>query len=502
MANNVHGTKQILPPGRTNEVKIMPQKDPAYDPMKDRQVDVGGQGGSIKFNGSKGNVDSWYLTQNSQVRLNFYTSAGYSSGKIQKNHKTCADRGYMMDPKDWRDVEMTVYIKHKGGSGDDEYVLYCRGGTHTGDGNCEGCAYKADVSFSGQVRVAKEQWHVHYVFQDWKNVGLGDIEDKWFGFKFLAFNVPSGSNKIAVMLQIWIDDSDAQNKWEKVYEYLDDSGWGDGGGKCSGKSDQVLSWGGPNATLRVDNSDGFDFKFVAITEVNPGGSFEPPPGGSGGGPSGGGGPPPLPELPEPVPISNVLTSNFTDYWNINVDTGETCTITGPIEERELVVLEGFPINPTDNYIAMPLTRTRCGWFAGLDISKIQGQAPREVKVTVKKGLGSPTGLIKCRIRKDTPKEILDTGDSSVIAEIGSFDVALLTTADTEVVFTNLSNTKQIPHDGRLLVEFEGGDSNNYIMVKVADQDPYDGPATNLIRFSPDTGYETQKSFDMAGSIAV
>ena len=29
---------------------------------------------------------------------------------------------------------------------------------------CEGTAYKADLFYRGRVRIAKEQWHVSYVF--------------------------------------------------------------------------------------------------------------------------------------------------------------------------------------------------------------------------------------------------------------------------------------------------------------------------------------------------
>jgi hypothetical protein len=480
--------------------------------MKDRRVDVGGQGGSIKFNGSKGNVTSWYLTQNQQVRLNFYTEAGYDGSKINKNHKTCSQRGYMMDKKDWRYIEGTVYIFHKGGSGDDEYVLYYHGGTHTGSGNCEGCAYKADLSFSGRVRVAKEQWHVSYVFQDWKDAGTGDIEDKWVGFKFVVYEVERSGKENAVKLEIYIDDSDGQNKWELKYEYLDAGGWGDSGGHCGGKADQILNFGGPNATLRVDNSSGFNFKFLSIREMDPKGDFAPPPdpgsggGGTGGGGGSGGGTGTDPEddnLPPAIPQSNVLTKRFETLWNINFDKGDSCTVGGPIEDKDPVPLEDHPINPTENYVQMPTVRTRVAWLARLDISQIQNERIRQAKATIKK-FGSPTGTLKCRIRKavlpDSSGAKMDEGDGSVIAEIGTLDVALLTTDDTEMTFTNLSNTVPIPKDGKVSFEFETGNATNYIMVKIAADDPYDGPATILTRYSKSTGWEDIKSFDMAGSL--
>ena len=78
----------------------------------------------------------------------------------------------MQSSKDWKNVEMTGYVKVNSGQSGENFAWYARGGRHTGNGNpegCEGVAYKADLGYDGRTRFAKEQWHVSYDFTDHKN---------------------------------------------------------------------------------------------------------------------------------------------------------------------------------------------------------------------------------------------------------------------------------------------------------------------------------------------
>ena len=71
-------------------------------------------------------------------------------------------KGYMLGQNDWKNVEITGYVKFNSGS-EDNFAWYARGGRHTGDGpmtGCEGVAYKGDLYYSGKAQIAKEQWHV------------------------------------------------------------------------------------------------------------------------------------------------------------------------------------------------------------------------------------------------------------------------------------------------------------------------------------------------------
>ena len=111
---------------------------------------------------TKNSDGSWRVTSG-QVRYGVFTSSGYHPDQVVKNHATIASRGYMQSPNDWKNVEMTGQVKYNSG-GDDEWTWYARGGRHTGSGSpngCEGAAYKGSLAYTGgDVRWAKEQWHV------------------------------------------------------------------------------------------------------------------------------------------------------------------------------------------------------------------------------------------------------------------------------------------------------------------------------------------------------
>jgi hypothetical protein len=63
---------------------------------------------------------------------------------------------------------------------------------HTGSGSpegCEGVAYEGSLSYTGgDVRWAKEQWHVSYVFQPWRS-SPADSDGKFVGFKVAIYNM-------------------------------------------------------------------------------------------------------------------------------------------------------------------------------------------------------------------------------------------------------------------------------------------------------------------------
>lgn len=252
----------------------------------DSQTDEGGDLGGVRYSGG---VISW-SQGNDKARFNIHTSAGYQGSRIEKDHSKCEARGYMMDPKDWRNFEATCHVRLQG-NGDDQFVIYGRGGTHTGSGNCEGFSYKADIYFSGRTRFAKEQYHVSYVFTGAKN-GIGSIEGKWIGFKFCCYDKGNG-----VQLEIWLDPN-CDNNWKMYDSYLDSGGFGDDGGHCNGDDDQIGRWGGPKVTWRWDNADSVEMRNMSVREISANGAFNEGgsnalagsgQGGSGSGGSGSGG---------------------------------------------------------------------------------------------------------------------------------------------------------------------------------------------------------------------
>src|SRR6476659_5317621 len=228
-----------------------PEKDPQFRP----QVPL-----------SKNSDGSFKVTEG-KIRMGVWPSTGNHPEKITTyNEKELEKKGYMESPNDWRNVEITGYVKFNKGVNYDNFAWYARGGIHTDGKNCEGTAYKGQLYYSGKTRFAKEQWFVSYVFSPYKQ-SMDSIKGKWIGFKTAMYNVEK-SGHLAVKLEIWLDKSNDGN-WEKVYDYIDDGGWGNDGQACGGRPDQIISWGGPLAAFRWDNADDVDIKDFSVREILP-----------------------------------------------------------------------------------------------------------------------------------------------------------------------------------------------------------------------------------------
>lgn len=218
------------------------------------------------------NSDGSFKVKSSKVRYGVFTTSGYNPDEIETlNHGTIAEKGYMQSPNDWRDVEMTGYVKMNNGDSGENFAFYARGGRHTGSGDpegCEGSAYKGDLGYDGRVRFAKEQWHVSYVFTDHKKA-MSSIEDKWVGLKSIMYNMEQDGKTVAKM-EIWLDkneDGKQDGPWVKVDENIDDGGWGNADRECGGDPDQIIIWGGPVATFRWDGATDVDIKNFSVREI-------------------------------------------------------------------------------------------------------------------------------------------------------------------------------------------------------------------------------------------
>ena len=136
----------------------------------------------------------------------------------------------MQTPNDWRDVEITGYVKLNkvggsvtGASGNlvgGHYTWYSRNARNTGSDGPEGClgtAYKGWINFGGsplQTRFAKEQWHVSYAYSPYKNTPFTSLFGKWIGFKTIIYSIPL-NGKTAVKMESWLDGNNDGN-WMKI----------------------------------------------------------------------------------------------------------------------------------------------------------------------------------------------------------------------------------------------------------------------------------------------
>jgi len=212
---------------------------------------------------------SWRVTDG-QVRYGVYTSSGYHPDQVETDHSVLASRGYMQSPNDWKNVELTGQVKFNSGDSSENWAWYARGGRHTGSGSpegCEGSSLKGDLTYTdGTVRWAKEQWHVSYVFAPWEN-SPASADGKFVGFKAVMYNTII-NGETAVKLELWVDPNN-NNNWQKVYDFIDQGGWGSEGGECNGEPDQIISWGGPIASFRWDGANSVDIKNLSVREIVP-----------------------------------------------------------------------------------------------------------------------------------------------------------------------------------------------------------------------------------------
>ena len=106
-------------------------QDPTSDPRFDPQATI-----------TKNPGGSYKITK-TVVRMEVYPSTGYHQDKISTlNQKELAAKGYMQSPNDWKNVEMTGYVKLISSPLDDQFNWYNRGGRHVDARPCEGTAYK------------------------------------------------------------------------------------------------------------------------------------------------------------------------------------------------------------------------------------------------------------------------------------------------------------------------------------------------------------------------
>ena len=249
------GVVKIYPTKKGGEqwyIKSDPNSDPRFSPQTTMTK----------------NSDGSFNIKSSKVRMGVFTSSGFHPENIKTlNHNKIALAGYMQSPNDWKNVEITGYVKLNSGN-NDNFVWYARGGRHTGFGSpegCEGVAYKGGLFYSGATRWEKEQYHSGgYVFGDFgKNIG--PIKGKWVGFKVIMYNVVQ-DHKTVVKLELWVDKNN-NNNWIRAAEKTDKGGWGNSGRECGGKADQIITWGGPIAAFRWDGATNVDIKKFSVREI-------------------------------------------------------------------------------------------------------------------------------------------------------------------------------------------------------------------------------------------
>ncbi len=166
---------------------------------------------------------------------------------------------------EWKNVEMTGYFKLE--EGNDQFTLVARQGpSYNDDGGCGAYGYYGMLSSEGEAYFKKKLFH-HGGYSDRtaeeENV-VDDLDDRWVGIKLAVYDLDDDD----VKLELWVDDGDEENNWEKATEYVDDGDWEVSGSDCDRDEDDIIE-DGTRGGFRVDDSE-FEFKHLSIREIEAG----------------------------------------------------------------------------------------------------------------------------------------------------------------------------------------------------------------------------------------
>ena len=260
MPNDLYQVKKLKPDSLKNPQSFFTTS------VMDARVNI--EGNTAKSTLIK-DGDTFYFPDGNDLGIyNVFSIDGYNPALITKDHSQLPALGFMQTSRDWKNVEMTVYVKCSS-TGQGKISLFCRGGKHFGSSNCEGFAYTANVYSDGLISLSKEQFH-EVVFETDPITAAGSLEDQWFGIKFCVYNSDDRDiNDKFVNLEIHLDIN-ASNNWVQYLSLTDKGGWGNHAEYCGAVyPDQIGVWGGPVASFKWENFDNFRFKWMTVREIDP-----------------------------------------------------------------------------------------------------------------------------------------------------------------------------------------------------------------------------------------
>ncbi len=231
-----------------------------------------------------------------QVRINLYAGNASDFKGFQANahtipnQNTMSQNGYMFKPNDWRNVEITEYVKvNKLGSGNSNggkhIELQARGGLHSDSIACEGTSYHFNIyQENGRVKMEKELKHSNSYYPNSRDdpvklgVTNGLLNQGWIGIKMVVRDTPNGVNVEGYLNRDSPEDTDKPtNNWVLVLNKTDTgNNWHTKNNKSacpdsnsSQYSGRIIDWGGPLVIFRSDNLNDVDWKWASVREIVP-----------------------------------------------------------------------------------------------------------------------------------------------------------------------------------------------------------------------------------------
>jgi hypothetical protein len=217
----------------------------------------------------------WQMKDNSQVRMNFAAAASYKDTCSLDFARAYKSGSSGMSSPAWKNIEMTIKSKlTEFNPSDGRLILKGPTGRHHSNtvccsGSCYGVRFFLNTN-PMEIQFFKEMWHVNYddrpkVVTKFSHLDDGDPHN----FKFITYNVVK-NNKLCQAMEAYIDFDADGSKFVKVGETVDTGGWGDGGDRCNGADDQILTWDNEFAQFRWDaDSTDIEFKDASCREIDP-----------------------------------------------------------------------------------------------------------------------------------------------------------------------------------------------------------------------------------------
>jgi hypothetical protein len=517
MVNDIFGIRLLYPSSTSNEQflalprtqneleqsQIFATKISSIDGTLSAFVNNSGQIGWLEYEPNDGNDVQMLLLPSSLTA---------SDGELEiavdcdLNHEEAANQGYVNDQGEWQNVEITSHFFVKEVDSAKGYILLeARNGYDGNDGGCcQGTAYGVRLywdtgSNKGTFVFYKKEFTGSLILspvhaQELPAV-IPSFYQTWFAAKFVIYNNTTGDR---VRLELWLSpaalgypEHPFSNQWKRVgmeEDYVG-KGWGEGGGECDATADDApITWAAPFASFGWKDGKVIQFMYTSAREIDPAGSFgedpepEPPteeP--ENPEPTDPGTPPTAPPDAEPPLTPTTLTKRLTirrEVINNKLCSCDGVDPTVPVPPGggtggggggggtgTLLTLYNVALNTsgfarlalvagsTTNYLrfGQGVTQTSSPWI---------GKSINRVEITIADE-GNPTGGtgggVHCRIRKASDDSIAAT-----LSPVASETEIL--NAGKVFIFENLTNTYKMAFNDKLLFEYDGGNSTNYVKI--------------------------------------
>lgn len=428
-------------------------------------------------------IEYYELDNNEKVRFCLTTSEGRQpDGGCATKQSVYYDRGYSFTPKDWKNVEMTIFCKlidfNPKLTDNGKMILKCRTGNHHSNTDCmQGNALNGTIFAKNQeYRISWEEFHVHYHHGPTLKQNICSTDNRWIGIKWCVYNI--GTDNVKMELYLCPSDSaeDRANNWFLVGERRDfpGSGWGDYGLK-NGLPDKSfpLLWGGPRSMFRWDHWNKLNFKWCSSREIDPEGQFGDTPGSgsnSGSGDGEGNNTPPPPTVTQFLSRWNIRTALVTNnYCNCEgggspapPDTGGGGgggagvleTVFDDLKRKANGYIKLASESGSTTYklqTGLTVVDTNCTWY-NKKVQRITFEMAEKNKPR-----GGTGDAVHVKIRK-----ALD--DNDTIDFTPSIDEEDIHDSGDTYVVTNTSNNYAMQVGDTIFFEYDGGDDDNYVKI--------------------------------------